>query len=272
VAYNAFFDMEKNSTIRMRGTFPCWNLVPMSATLYEQHRNEDLPMWNAFNAFPPVSTADGTLVEPVDLSFDFGLQGCERANVYLDAAVIPSNSKVACHSTNNGDVIEECAAPYLDDNHLACEVNGGFNFHEVRRETQLPSCSLAVHNEQLMCRPNAVGEVCDSVNERFNCSDCFAVSENGSCQALEKVFTIGSRADATEIANYAFFEFGGTIKISGTFKSLTYIGLYLFSNRGFQPTEMNKESSIVFGRESLPVLVEIACVFISCSFCSSSDL
>jgi hypothetical protein len=240
IAYNAFTQMDDNSvSLRMDGAFPCLNLNPKDDR--DDDRDDDnVELWNVVHALPP--NTDGTATPPLGpfVHFDFGVQNCE---------VFESNAAEGlCHSINlAGEHV--CTAPYLDDRLLIeCSTYSG----ERKGAPNLPSCSLQIKDEQVMCIP-----ISTAVSSAL--TECNAVDnrEIHLCSNLTTVLTIGSRDDVTEIADFAFARFGGTLKMAGDFKSLTRIGSYAFRGRK-EPTDMNFESTILFGRDSLPALVEIA--------------
>jgi hypothetical protein len=122
-------------------------------------------------------------------------------------------------------------------------------------------CVLLIRNGAMVCDASGLetlGWWADQI------SDC---GPGGvGCEKLDAPVHIGSRHNVNAIANFGFTNYAGTIQMSGEFKTLTVIGTFAFAhhdqtstdNRHDFTTDLNKKSSLIFGKGSLPVLVQIA--------------
>ena len=125
----------------------------------------------------------------------------------------------------------------------SCVCFNGFVGAACQGGTLLSPCSLLVRNGK---------EDCVAANDDSVVSDCYDLE---TCTTMSTVLIIAARNDVTQIAQAAFAKFGGTITITGKFASLTHIGFMAFSYSHIDEfTEMSKQSSIIFGPGSLPVL------------------
>jgi hypothetical protein len=121
-----------------------------------------------------------------------------------------------------------------------------------------PAGALQVKNAQVVCHPmsteSAPESECEVSSYKVDANN--QQVQTSTCTVLRNIFTIGTRDDVTEVADFGFANFGGTIHIAGDFKSLTRIGFYAFLGLN-QPTEMNFQSTIIFGRGTVLVLFDI---------------
>jgi serine/threonine protein kinase len=237
---DAFYLMYGDFSIRMEGGFPCFNPTLGS-------------VWN--------SLTGQNFHHPPDIgAFDFEVQACPEG----DAAV-----SAICHPTNE----IQCTAPYLDDTRIetctAVEDDFDVDFDYLpSQRTPIPPCALLMRNGQAVCE-SLKGAVGINLLEDLT-SDCNPTHGDDlapyPCQRLNTTIVIGSRDDLQIIADFAFADYGGTIKMSGEFKSLTHIGSNAFGVAPGSGVEEipscdqalpSSNSLLVFGRNSLPVLVEI---------------
>eukprot|EP00729_Bicosta_minor_P009053 gene9053-11123_t len=84
--------------------------------------------------------------------------------------------------------------------------------------------------------------------------DC-ASQKNAKMECLNVTteITIGTNDAITNIANVGFYKYSGTLHMQGYFRRLRVIGVGAFQQAG----SLDYQSSIIFGKGSLPMLVEI---------------
>jgi hypothetical protein len=128
-------------------------------------------------------------------------------------------------------------------------------FETIKSSAQSqPDCELLLLNGVVACISEDI--------EGYDCVDfkTFAASNITRCIADTCEIVIDSHPTATAFHDTGFYNMKGTIKVSGSFPKLTRIGAAAFSFmeiRGEYDNAFATESSIVFGKDALPVLVEI---------------
>lgn len=207
----------------LAGSFPCL-LLPSSDTIPDEENEPNNP-----ETWVDGSTVQSRLAS-AGIQIDVGLRGTCTDFLSTDECRVLGNDDELCDSRGGDSRFTPC----LEDKADELDLN-------LDRAASESTCSLGVFTGSVACAPVTGDDE----------SDCLITFGSIGCANFTTEIIIGTTDQITEIHAYGFYKYGGAVRVQGLFNRLERISFGAFSDAG------SAESAIIFGKGSLPVLVEI---------------